>query len=53
MPSISNSSHAQESETDSQRAQLAANLAYLVVQAHRRDQQDVNPSSNNTETPEN
>ena len=53
MPSISNSSHAQESETDSQRAQLAANLAYLVVQAHRRNQQAVDSSSNNAEAPEN
>lgn len=53
MPSISNANQAPDSETDSQRAQLAANLAYLVVQAHRRDKQDVDPSSNNTETPEN
>jgi len=53
MPPISDSNHTQESETDSQRAQLAANLAYLVVQAHRRDQQEVDSSSNNVETPEN
>ncbi|WDI42529.1 hypothetical protein [Bremerella sp. P1] len=53
MPPISDSNHAQVSETDSQRAQLAANLAYLVVQANRRDQQDVDSSSNNVETPEN
>ncbi len=53
MPPIPDSNHAQDSETDSQRAQLAANLAYLVVQAHRRDQQDVDPSSNNAEALEN
>ena len=53
MPPISESNHTPDSETDSQRAQLAANLAFLVVQAHRRDQDDVDPSSNNTEAPEN
>ncbi len=53
MQPISDSNHVQDSETDSQRAQLAANLAYLVVQAHRRDQQEVDSSSNNAEAPEN
>jgi len=53
MPPISDSNHAQSPETDSQRAQLAFNLAFLVVQAHRRDQQDIDSSSNNVETPEN
>ncbi|MBA2115021.1 hypothetical protein HOV93_21930 [Planctomycetes bacterium FF15] len=52
MPSTSNPDNSQESERDSQRAQLAANLAYLVVQAHRRDQQEVDSSSNNAEAPE-
>ena len=53
MPSISNSNHAQDLEADLQRAQLAANLAFLVVQAHRRDQQDVDPLLSNAESPEN
>lgn len=53
MPSTSNPDNSQESERDSQRAQRAANLAYLVVQTHRRDQQEVDPSSNCVDAPEN
>ncbi len=53
MPPISKSNHTPDSETDSQRAQLATNLAYLLVQAHRRMQQDVETTSNNAEVPEN
>ncbi len=53
MPPISDSSHVQDSETDSQRAQLATNLAYLVVQANRRKQQGGAKTSNNAEAPEN
>lgn len=53
MPPISDSNHVQDSETDSQRAQLATNLAYLVVQAHRRKLQDGETTSNNAEAPEN